>query len=58
MTEQDILKIVEDAFDDQITADGWLDDGTPMATVEGKQFFMKQVADKLKKLFDENNLSK
>lgn len=58
MTEKDILKIVEDAFDDQITADGWLDDGTPMGTIEGKQFFMKQVADKLKNLFDENDLSK
>lgn len=58
MNENDILKIVEDAFDDQITADGWLDDGTPMGTIVGKQFFMKQVADKLKKLFDENDLSK
>ena len=58
MNENDILKIVEDAFDDQITADGWLDDGTPMATIEGKEFFMKQVADKLKNLFDENDLSK
>jgi hypothetical protein len=32
VNENDILKIVEDAFDDQITADGWLDYGTPMAT--------------------------
>ena len=40
MKENDILKIVEDAFDDQITADGWLDDETPMARIEGKQFFI------------------
>lgn len=58
MEQKDILKIVEDAFDDQISADGWLDYGTPMATIEGKQFFLKQVADKLNKLFNENDLSK
>ncbi len=58
MKQDDILKIVEDAFDDQIEAEGWLDDGTPMGSIIGKQFFIKQVADKLKKLFDENDLSK
>lgn len=58
MNEKDILEIVENAFDDQISANGWLDDGTPMATIEGKHFFMKQVADKLKTLFEDNDLSK
>jgi hypothetical protein len=58
MEEKDILKIVEDAFDNQITADGWLDDGTPMATIVGKELFLKEVTEKLKKLFEENDLSK
>ena len=58
MNEQDILKIVEEAFDNQITADGWLDFGTPMATIYGKQFFLKEVSEKLKTLFNDNDLSK
>lgn len=58
MNEKDILKIVEDAFDDQLTVKCWLDDGSPMETIEGKEFFMKQISDKLKKLYDEHDLSK
>jgi len=42
-----ILKIVEEAFDSKISAEGWLDYGTPMASLEGKQLFMNQIADKL-----------
>ena len=52
MNENDILKIVEDAFDDQIEVDGWLDCGEPKATLLGKEFFMKQVTEKLKELFN------
>ena len=58
MNESDILNIVETAFDNNIEADGWLDRGTAMGTIMGKEDFMKQVADELKKLFDDCDLSK
>jgi hypothetical protein len=58
MNEKDIMKIVEDAFDDQISAEAWSDDGTPMADITGKQFFLNQVEEKLKKLFNDSDLSK
>ena len=56
MDEKDILKIVEDAFDDQISAEGWLDFGTPMADIIGKQFFLQQVETKLKELLNKADI--
>ena len=44
-----ILKIVEDAFDEHILADGWIDCGTPMASILGREDFIKEITDKLKK---------
>ena len=58
MKEQDILKIVEETFSQEIYAEGWLDWGTPMATLCGKEAFMKELEKRLKNLLDENNLSK
>ena len=58
MKEQDILKIVEETFSEEIYAEGWLDWGTPMATLCGKEAFMKELENRLKKLFDDNDLSK
>lgn len=55
MNEEDILEIVENAFDDQISAEAWENCG---ADVIGKEFFLKQVKDELKKLFEDNDLSK
>ncbi len=48
--EKDILTIIEDAFDDQISVEGWLDFGTPMAILNGKEFFIKQIETELKEL--------
>lgn len=46
----DILAIIENGFDDQVSATGWSDFGTPMADLNGKQAFLKQVEAKLKEL--------
>lgn len=58
MTEQDIAKIVEDAFDSHVEAIGWNDDGTPMADLCGRGAFLSEVEDKLKELFADNDLAK
>lgn len=55
MNEEDILEIVENAFDDQISAEAWENCG---ASVIGKPDFLKEVTDKLKLLFEANDLSK
>ena len=47
MKREEIMKIVEDAFDNQISAEGWNDYGTPMANIVGKQDFLKEIAEKL-----------
>ncbi len=48
MEKKEILKIVEDAFNEHISAEGWLDHGTPMATLTGKEAFLNEVLEKLK----------
>lgn len=58
MNETDILKIVEEAFDNQISSEGWEDFGQPMSEVTGKEFFLKEVSEKLKLLFEDSDLSK
>jgi hypothetical protein len=52
MKTEDILAIIEDAFDNQISAEGWIDDGTPEATVTGKQFFLEEVEKKINLLLN------
>ena len=58
MTERDILKLVEETFGEEISTscsetvlglESWID---------GKEAFMEKLAEKLKLLFDENDLSK
>jgi len=58
MTEKDILKLVEETFGEEISTsyaetvlgfESWID---------GKEEFMEKLAEKLKLLFDENDLSK
>ena len=58
MTEQDILKLIEETFGEEISTscaetvlglECWID---------GKEAFMKKLAEKLKLLFDDNDLSK
>lgn len=49
MTEE-ILKIIEEAFDNQIGSEAWDDFGTPMSEVTGKSFFLKEVEEKLKNI--------
>ena len=58
MTEKDILKLVKETFDEEISTscaetvlglESWID---------GKEVFMEKLAEKLKLLFDENDLSK
>jgi hypothetical protein len=55
MNEQDILKIVEDAFDNQITTKSEIAVHTEFSE---KHYFLKEVSDKLKKLFEDNDLTK
>jgi hypothetical protein len=58
MTEKDILKLVEETFCEEISTscaetvlglESWID---------GKEEFMEKLAEKLKLLFDESDLSK
>lgn len=53
MSEGDILTIVRKAFDSNI--ENWLDLGE---SIHGKEFFFDEVKENIKKLFDENDLSK
>ena len=58
MKTEDILKIVEDTFDNHILAEGWLETVSSSERAYIKESFMKSVADKLKDLFKSNGLSK
>jgi hypothetical protein len=48
-----ILDIVEQAYENQLSTEGWLDGDTPMSIIIGKSHFLKEIDIKLKKLFDE-----
>lgn len=47
MKVEEILKIVEQAFDTHINANGWIDFETPGADLLGKQDFLKEIETKL-----------
>ncbi len=47
MKVEEILKIVEQAFDTHINANGWIDFETPRADLLGKQDFLKEIKTKL-----------
>jgi len=56
MREEDIIKIVENLFETTLVA--MSDDPFCGATIEGKEQFFYELKFKLKKLFDDNDLSK
>ncbi len=51
--KNEIITIIVEAFENNITSEGWSDYGTPMADVLGKDDFLKEVEDKLIKLLSE-----
>ena len=58
MKEKDILKIVDETFDEEISSYAFESILGLESSVEGKKEFMKSVTEKLKKLFNNNDLSK
>ncbi len=50
MDNQEIFSIIEAAFNEHVSADGWSDHGTPMATITGKEDFLNEVFEKLKEV--------
>ena len=58
MTEKDILKLVEETFGEEIST-SCTETGLGFEScIEGKEAFMQKLAEKLKFLFDDNDLSK
>ena len=58
MLEQDILKIVKDAFDEEISSSASETVLGVESQIEGEKEFFEKLKSKLKILFDENDLSK
>ncbi len=58
MDEKDILKIVEDTFNEEIYSSTSETILGLKSQIEGKEEFMKNLSDKLKILFLKNNQSK
>ena len=59
MNEQDILNIVNIAFENEIEADSYIDEEENIVPyIDGKERFFKEVTEKLKKLFEDNDLTK
>lgn len=58
MDEKDILKIVEDTFNEEIYSSTSETILGLESQIEGKEEFMKNLSDKLKILFLKNNQSK
>ena len=56
--KEDILKLVEETFDEEIFTSHFESILGIESVIEGKDEFMKKISIKLKKLFDENNLYK
>ena len=56
MLETDILSIVEEAFDNQIFAESFMGRFGPEDKIRGKEEFLSQVKEHLKKLFEDNDL--
>ena len=50
MKNEDILKIVEETFSEEVYSEGWSDFGTSMSTLRGKESFMKSLSEKLKNM--------
>lgn len=58
MKEIDILKLVKETFDEEISASCAETVLGLEASIDGKEEFMHSLAGKLRILFDENDLSK
>ena len=58
MTEDDILKIVKEAFDEEISSSASETLLGLESHIEGEKEFFEKLREKLKILFDENDLSK
>ena len=58
MSEKNILKLVEETFDEEISTSCNLTVLGLESHIEGREDFMKKLAEKLKILFNENDLSK
>jgi hypothetical protein len=58
MKEEDILKIIDETFDEEISSYAFESILGLESSVEGKKEFMKSVSEKLKVLFGDNDLSK
>ena len=58
MTEKDILKLVEETFSEEISTSCSETVLGLVSWIDGKEAFMEKLAEKLKLLFDDNDLSK
>lgn len=58
MKEEDILKIIDETFDEKISSYAFESILGLESYVDGKEEFMKSVKEKLKILFNDNDLSK
>ena len=58
MSEKDILKLVEETFSEEISTSCVETLLGLESRIDGKEAFMEKLAEKLKLLFDENDLSK
>jgi hypothetical protein len=58
MNEKDILKLVQETFDEEITAHSAETILGSEVWIEGRDKFEQSLEEKLKKLFEDNDLSK
>lgn len=58
MNQEDILKIVEEAFDEEISSMAFQSSLGLESEIQGKNEFMEKIKEKLNNLFNENDLSK